>query len=199
MKMKKMVVAVLLAAGLAACSKSEVSGNASSSAEGPQASEVAVDLSTPDKALKSFWAMRDAVRHKQEDIFQQLKNKFKDAAAPLDKVVTEEIARSFSIRLTPFETFSRDMIDVKVESESRAVIVAVIKNTTPVPAGAEVTKFDEEHRRDGNRYKYVLENSRSGWRVAEIWEWDTYPTADWKKRFPMDNKPSVQSLTYTGF
>ena len=112
--------------------------------------------------------------------------------------MVESVARTFADVESPSvtETFSRDILEVKVESDSRAVVVAVLKNTTPIPQGAEVTKFDEERRRDGERYKYVLFKDQSGWRVAEIWEWSAYPSPHWKKSRPGDGKPTVPSLTY---
>lgn len=160
--------------------------------------KVNLDLATPDKALKSYWAVRDSVRAKQVEIFSQNKDRFQSAEAQMSAVADGAVAKSFSFDITPIDTFSRDLIDVKVESESRAVIVVVIKNSTPIPAGAEISKFDEELRRDGERYRYILEKNQTGWRVSEIWEWSTYPSAEWKKKLPRDGKPHVPSLTYEG-
>ena len=118
----------------------------------------------------------------------------------LGTTMTPDVARGYidGEGNRTFETFARDILEVKVESESRAVVVAVIKNTTPIPAGAEMTKYDEERRRDGERYRYILQRDSGSWRVAEIWEWETYPTPKWKKARPGDGKPSVPSLTYEG-
>ena len=160
--------------------------------------KVNLDLATPDKALKSYWAVRDSVRAKQVEIFSQNKDRFQSAEAQMSAVADGAVAKSFSFDITSIDTFSRDLIDVKVESESRAVIVVVIKNSTPIPAGAEISKFDEELRRDGERYRYILEKNQTGWRVSEIWEWSTYPSAEWKKKLPRDGKPHVPSLTYEG-
>ena len=96
------------------------------------------------------------------------------------------------------ETFSRDLIDVKIESESRSIITTTIKNTTPIPAGAEVSKYDEESRKDGDRFKYVLEKNQAGWRLAEIWKWQSY-SSRWEKRHPGDGTPHVHSLTMDGY
>ena len=193
--MKKFTIctAVLLAT-LTACSKTEplLSERKVSSVK------VNLDLSTPDKALKSYWAVRDSVRSKQVELFAQNKEVYQSAAAQMSEVADGVLAKSFSFDIIPLEIFSRDLLDVKVESESRAVIIAVIKNSTPIPAGAEMSEFDEERRRDGERYRYILEKNQTGWRVSEVWEWSTYPSDAWKKIKPDDGKPHVPSLAYNG-
>jgi hypothetical protein len=160
---------------------------------------VQIELGTPDKALKSYWAVRDSVRGKMRELGIQIKEQIKAAEAQMNAVAEGSLLEYSNSRdAAPLETFARDIIDVKVESESRAVVTAVIKNTTPIPVGAEVSKFDEERRRDGERYKYVLEKTQAGWRVSEIWSWETYPSSDWKKMLPHDSKPYVPSLTHNG-
>jgi hypothetical protein len=188
------ICAVVLLVGLIACSKTEPPPSQRKIA----AANVTLDLATPDKALKSYWAVRDSVRAKQVELFAQSKEDFQSAEAQMSAVADGALAKSFSFDTIPIETFSRDLIDVKIESESRAVIVVVIKNSTPIPAGAEMSKFAEEFRRDGERYRYILEMSKAGWRVSEIWEWSTYPSNEWKKIRPGDSKPYVPTSVYVG-
>ena len=194
-KMRKLTIctAVLLVT-LTACSKTEPPLPVNK----VTLTKINLDLATPDKALKSYWAVRDSVRAKRAELFAQSKEGFQSAEAQMSEVADGALAKSFSFDTIPVETFLRDLIDVKVESDSRAVIVAVIKNSTPIPAGAEMSKFNEERRRDGERYRYILEKNQTGWRVSEIWEWSTYPSAEWKKTRPGDGKPNVPSLTYNG-
>jgi hypothetical protein len=119
----------------------------------------------------------------------------------LEVVMVEPVAREFPDFASNIvnETFSRDILEVKVETGSRAVVIAVLKNTTPIPQGAQVDESDERWRRDGFRYKYVLLKDDVGWRVAEIWEWEPYqPHPDWRKRIPLDTNPGVPSRVYGG-
>lgn len=189
-------IAILVAAsfmGLSACSKTEAPLQAGRLIQ----AKVQVDLTTPDKALKSYWAVRDSVRAKHSELFSQGIAEYRSAEDQMSSVADGVLAKTFASDVLPIETFSRDLIDVKVESESRAAIVAVIKNSSPIPAGAELSKFDEERRRDGERY--ILERSQTGWRVSEIWEWSDYlPKNDWKKTRPGDGKLHVPSLVYEG-
>lgn len=159
---------------------------------------VQIDVTTPDRAIKSYWALRDAIRAQQVELYRQALPGYRANETRLASVVDSVVGASIARREAVLETFSRDIVDVKVESESRAVIVAVIKNSTPIPTGGEMSTFIEQRRRDGERYKYVLEKSNDGWRVAEIWAWETYPKPDWYKKVPVDRKPYVGWLTSDG-
>lgn len=164
----------------------------------PVRSEVALDISTPDKSLKSYWAVLDDMRSNYHELSKRLLSQYRSVEQRVPLVAAGGLTKDIQSGIGVFESFSRDIVEVKVESDSRAVILAVVKNVTPIPAGADVTKFDEEKRRDGERYRYVLERDQTGWRVAEIWEWERYPSADWKKSRPRDPRPSVPWITHRG-
>lgn len=187
-------VGVVMAVALVGCTKVQ---EQAARALDPQTQKVAIDASTPDRALKSYWAVRDAVRSRKREIFDRAALPAMVAAEEvMESVATGDLRDAFAEKAARKFNFARDITDVKVESESRAVILAVIRNTTPVPAGASMTRFDEERRRDGQRYKYVLEKAVAGWKVAEIWEWESYPKPDWVKRLPFDKTPHAESMTY---
>lgn len=159
---------------------------------------VQVDMSTPDKAIKSYWSVRDAVRKSQDDIFRRSIESYRNASAQFEDVLTGELAKAWSTKPSSFETFERDILDVKIETESRAIVTAVIRNTSPIPAGADVSRFVEQRRLAGERYRYVLEKTGSAWKVSEIWFWDEYVKRDWSKKYPRDGKPLVSFLTIEG-
>jgi hypothetical protein len=155
-----------------------------------------VDTSTPDRTLKSYWAVRDYVLQRERLLAVNALPQYESAEHLLDTVASAPVAASERRRPPPIETFSRDIVEVKVESESRAVALATIKNISPIPPGAEVSRFDEERRRDGERLRYVLEKEGSRWRVAEVWTWESYGTPGWKKALPVDGRPYVPVLVY---
>jgi hypothetical protein len=141
----------------------------------------AIDVSTPDKALKSYWAVNDIERQRLQGVHREHHAKVEAVRAQRKDVMTGTLVASLKVREYPLETFTRDIIEVKVESESRAVIVTLLKNTTPVPPGAEVSDFSQRYRTNGERFKYILEKDQSGWKVAEVWEWEAFQNAGWKK------------------
>jgi hypothetical protein len=150
------------------------------------------DTSTPDRTLKSYWAVRDYVLQRERLVALDERPKYEAARRVLDTVAAAPVASAERHgRVGPIEVFSRDIVEVKVESESRAVATAIIRNISPIPPGAEVHRFEEEQRREGERLRYVLEKEERGWRVAEVWVGETYPTAGWKKAMPVDDKPYV--------
>jgi hypothetical protein len=85
------------------------------------------------------------------------------------------------------QTFAREVVNVDMESPTRAVVLARIRNTTPIPPGATPTESDVKRRRDGEVVRYILEKDTTGWRIAQAqqryieggeWSnrWDTTPT-----------------------
>ncbi|PZP91144.1 MAG: hypothetical protein DI587_36340 [Variovorax paradoxus] len=91
------------------------------------------------------------------------------------------------------QTFDRTIEEVKVESESRAVVLVRIKNTTPLIPTEVPDKWDTEKRSKGDLYRYVLEKAGDNWRVAEVWEFADY-ISTWERRAPTDYR-SPPSLT----
>lgn len=89
----------------------------------------------------------------------------------------------------------RTIQEVKVESESRAVVIANIRNTTPIPAGAQPDKYDTERREHGELFRYVLEKSGTSWQIAEVYMRDELRLygGDWRKILPItsDYVPST--------
>lgn len=162
------------------------------------ANNTTIDVSSPDKALKSYWATRDAYLLAGRAIEADMLPRFQKIAESLERVMGAELAASVAPRARDVESFSRDIEEVKVESETRAVIMAVIKNSTPIPPGVQPTQRDEEERRDGHRYRYLLERDQRGWRVAEVWRWATYPRHDWEKMLPYSARRAVETSTYSG-
>ena len=171
---------------------------APSAVKSPKIEPQAADASTPDKAIKSYWAISDFVQMQRNQFGKSVEQQYRESEKPLATVTTKQlfVSRFDQDSAAAPETFVRDIIEVKVESESRAVILTMIKNTTPIPAGAEVSKFDEERRR-GEKFRYVLERDQTGWKVAEVWSWRDYD-GKFFKLWPGDGKPSVPSSTFGG-
>ncbi len=163
------------------------------------AAPVEIDMTTPDRALKSYWKVQDQIRAAYFEHDKAQLSAYHRIQAPAERVMTGAAFNGIKLKPVEFSTFIRDIIDVNVESESRAVIIASIKNSTPIPAGAELSKYDEKSRNEGEKYKYVLEKSPPGWQIAEIWDFKTYTTPpDWSRMIPGDGKPFVSTETYEG-
>lgn len=136
------------------------------------------DASTPDRALKSYWSLLDwinANNHAVRKINRQSKD-YKESAAALKQLAVPRIAgENEESYEAPLYVYSREIVTANVETESRAVVMATIKNVTPLAAGVQLDPKDQERREKGTPYKYVLEKDNTGWKVAEVWEAGSYP------------------------
>ncbi|MCG3185941.1 MAG: hypothetical protein IOMNBAOH_00483 [Rhodocyclaceae bacterium] len=191
---------VLITAGCGGNNTEQAKPEAKSSSASAQISTpVDIDITTPDRALKSYWKVQDQIRAEHFAHYNAQLPTFHRTQASAEKVMTGTAFNDVKVKPGTLESFTRDIIDVKVESESRAVIIASIKNSTPIPAGAELSKYQEQSRNEGDKYKYVLEKSQPGWQIAEIWDFKTYTSPPgWSKIIPGDGKPFVSSSTYEG-
>lgn len=142
-----------------------------------------IDVSTPDKTVKSLWAVIDwrsamGVEEGQRYI------KTSDSLTWLklqEQLNAKEITASITANMA-IEKYSRDIVQANVETESRAVVVAIIKNITPLPADAVLSKYQIKARDEGSRIKYVLEKNASNWQISEAWVWDEYSNGFRKSR-----------------
>jgi hypothetical protein len=108
----------------------------------------AIDLSTPDRALKSYWAQKDwlqaVARLELEPVMKRNTLLYRDN---MPTVTMGEVSEYFSTAsVQEDERFHREIISVKQETDSRAIVLAKITNITPIPSGAEPTKEELESK-----------------------------------------------------
>lgn len=164
-----------------------------------KAPELKIDTTTPDKTIKSYWAVMDAMRAWNAEFGKKHTKDVSEASGKLPDVMTASLAKPYRSQPEEPETFDRDIIKVEMETESRATVIAKIKNTSPIPEGAKPSSADDVSRRmEGEPAKYILEKTDKGWRVAEVWEWDTYPSPGWRKERPFEDKPKYPTYTFYG-
>lgn len=119
------------------------------------------------------------------------------------KVAQEDVLRT----LTPKEivcredVYDRDIQEVKLESETRAVIFVKVKNVTPVPAGADPDEYDKQYRKNGFRFKYLVEKTSEGWKVSQVYKYDEinlkYLKKDpWEKLYKVSDKPYYPAFVH---
>mgnify|MGYP000157851375 CR=1 FL=1 len=184
---------------LAACVVSALvvgcGGGGTSTASTPAATPslpASVDASTPDQALRAYWQAKDA---ESQVFLQHLKDYRSSAvAAPVLARLTQLTDERLFWRLPEPERFQRDILEVKVETPTRAVVLALIKNTTPIPEGAEVTDYARSERENGGRVKYVLSGDGKAWKVAEIWTLGYKDSQTFEKSSPSDRQLASSSI-----
>lgn len=181
------LVAVALLVGCG----NQTSGSGAPVAKAEQAADMppppVIDTTTPDKAVKSLWATIDWTK-----AFVHAKG-----ARPLtaEEVTLKKLQAQLSvpaiaspkIEKGQLEQYSRDILKADVETESRAIVLAQVKNVTPLPADAVLGQYELKAREQGERVKYVLEKTAGAWQISEAWVFQDY-NAEWRKARPSEAK-----------
>lgn len=216
MGIKLVVFSVGLAVSLAACNPSKK--NAEQSQDAPVSKPVSiptvtVDLSSPDRTLKTLFALQDLVeanryneaiktQSEKEDDTSNKTVFLRSANQLFDGLAKQAFDRRFASRnVYPLEVFEREILKITNETETRSVATVNIKNVTPLSAGAVPSEYDKKRRTQGKDYQYVLTKTSQGWKIEDIKEWD-YEVGTYRESFVriyqlrrVNDGPSVPSLT----
>lgn len=195
--MSRFVVVAVLAAVMAACApeKPIQLSESASTARPPQPKP---DLSTPDRALKSYWAKKDwherLMWQAEDDFRKKVVAKLPAKGEVLATVVTAELLAYWRWHDKQISLYhddkQREIESVKQETESRAVALVRIRNVSPIPEGAKPDSYQIKVRERGEMFRYVIEKEGPDWKIAEVWENHEYPLgprkqySDLAPRFP---------------
>jgi hypothetical protein len=142
-------------------------------ATAPSARAQHVDLTTPEAALRSYWRMQDALDSiaaamvtgpAERDPFSATRQAYESTFA----------GRAREMLAAPFvrQTYAREVQAVDSAGPARTLVMAVIRNTTPLAPGAALTHEQEELRAEGQQFRYVLEREGDAWRITQVQMWD---------------------------
>lgn len=128
------------------------------------------NLNSPDNAVKSWWALNDAV---QQFVNEGCKrNDWRNEAIVLARLSisaggTKEFFQAPDDCI--LDTFDRKIERASVETDTRAVVMANIKNNTKLPEGVSLANSSKEDVEKGISYKYVLARESDKWYVDEVY------------------------------
>lgn len=153
------------------------------------------DLSSPDNALKSWWKYLDAVEKRQFENCGKYLERTSSRENYYSGFTTGEAFNVNSNRLKGcvLDTFSREIQEVKQETETRAIALVKIKNTTQ--SSMTPSADDKAAREKGAIYRYLIEKEKGEWKVSQVYKFSTYsfdkndPWQPEYKRYP-DSYPS---------
>jgi len=162
-----------------------------------------VSIESPDAVVKSYWALQDwGMHHELQEysesfpphITQRLKSlrsaKQKIAAGPYGdaEIETEKrLDHIFRDTRQITQIIERDIIEVKTESETRAVVHAKIKNITPIPHDFKMEANDQERREYGCDVQYITEKINGQWHLTQAL-YRRYSESVWIKRWQTSAK-----------
>ncbi len=124
----------------------------------------------------------------------------RDSLEHLSEVAQEDVLKSMSPSesLCYVTTTERDIQEVKIETETRAIVFAKMKNNTPPPEGSIPTEHDKKWRAEGERYKYLIEKTQDGWKISQVYKFDKFADLQkrdvWEKVYQVQLTPSYPSL-----
>lgn len=142
-------------------------------AQAAKEGDLEVRAKTPDEAVKTWWRyidLREAAA--VEDCKATVAKPKRPFQLRLKEIVGPEIAVNYDgskVRCT-LDVFQREIDKVDVETETRAVVYATLRNATPIEPGVVPTEKDIKTRAEGEKFKYVLEASDGGWKIVQIFD-----------------------------
>ncbi|WP_367372251.1 hypothetical protein [Pseudomonas lini] len=132
------------------------------------------DLSSPDNALKSWWRFLDADDQRSYESCQKYFENQPAREKYYSAFTTGDVlsVKTNQIRDCRLDSYSREIQEVKQETETRAVVLATIKNTTS--SSMNPTETEKADREKGSTYRYLIEKDSSGWKISKVFKLSTY-------------------------
>jgi hypothetical protein len=162
-------------------------------------SAFAVDLSTPDRALRTYWRIRsmsDTIGQPVDTTAVRYRN-WQRADTVLARVYGGDALAEYTRTRQPAQRhrYTREILAVEPESETRATVLARIRNVTPVPPGAVADEYAARRRAEGDVYRYVFERDSAGWKLVQVLT-KSYPgDMTWRTYFQAEDL-TVPTWTY---
>lgn len=174
-----------------------------------------LDVQSPDRLIQSYWAVNDWLNANHCKLFRVVApndsevRDFEEALAVIgagDYLASQRKQVEQSRKPCAGESaysYQRDIIEVKPESETRSVVLAKIKNVTPIPVGMTLQRSDLAQRNYGEDVKYVVEKTADGWRLTQAWArgLDIISalrggdrTEEWEKVWNVDDEKDVAKM-----
>lgn len=192
--MKRFAAVSLAALAISGClEKSQQDEGLAKAVAGIERSDVSAN--SPDVAVKSWWRVKDAGAVMYVEACKSLVKTEAPYLAKLSELSTPDIYSGRNCSKTP-DTFDRQITKVEVQSDTRAIVMAQIRNTTPPDEGAVLSEDDKARKEAGEAFQYVLERNGIGedWKIAKVSNMPSW-ARDWEVLFKKP-KPSTNRWVY---
>ena len=164
---------ILLGIFLVGCDREYSVGTTAPSSQISAANSIPqLDSSTPDRALKSYWAVKDFLNaldgQREVELCAGREKDFARLGKDVTTVMGWDVLTwhiNWAKQQCSSPRYGRQIEDVKTETESRAVAIATITDTREL----EGVEPDE-----GEQFKYVLEKEGANWRVTQVFQYDKF-------------------------
>ncbi|RRV49589.1 hypothetical protein [Pseudomonas sp. p106] len=166
--MKGMVLVGVASLALAGCFDKGETNTALSGAK-KAVSEIKVSNVSPDMTVKSWWALKDAGIRLNDELCTELVKSRAELEEKTKAIADDELNFGTTCS-TVTDRYERKIESVDVQSDTRAIVTALIKNTTPPDPGASLDSEEQANKEKGYAFKYLLERSdaNSGWSISQV-------------------------------
>lgn len=151
---------------LAACPSSPAD------AEARRAKPPQPDITTPERALKSYWALIDWFHWANETHAKSAGTSPPQLHELMATVSTGDALKSFHVYTPRRGPLERTLERVTRDSDRSAQVLAHIRSQREAAPGITPTPIELFERETGGEYRYELRNDGGGWKVAEVWRVD---------------------------
>lgn len=129
------------------------------------------DLSTPENALRSYWALKNWEHETLKMEVGKLRAAGYVAVAPYITKVTSGAAHRYfdALKDFPDEVLDRHIDQVSDGRGGQAIALVTIKNVSAIPADVKPTEAQLREREQGRKFKYVLVADGKDWKISEVW------------------------------
>lgn len=176
--MTKLSALLAIALALTGCNKEQDTPWTRLQAAAPQPSAA---TNTPDATVKSWWQARDD----RANFGAKVCDEMRELYGPVDRTllslaasnITDDIADPDRCAPT---VYSRDITKVDIQSDTRALVQAHVRNATPPSKGYTMDEDDKQRKGKGRRMQYLLErqDAQQPWKVTQIYSSDRYCVHD---------------------
>lgn len=192
--MKRYVAVCVAALAISGCfEKGQQDDGLAKAVSGIESTEISTN--SPDLTVKSWWRVKDAGAIMYIEACKSYMKTEAPYVAKLSELSTSDIHSGRNCSGAP-DTFDRQITKVDVQSDTRAVVMARIRNTTPPDEGAVLTEEDKARKEAGEAFQYVLErkDSSAEWRIAQVSNMPSW-ARDWEVLFKKP-QPSTNRWVY---
>lgn len=175
---KKLPALLAIALALTGCNKEQDTPWTRLQAAAPQLS---LSTNTPDSTVKSWWQARDA----RVNFSARVCVEMRDLYGPVDQALISLAAGTISNDFADPErcaptVYSRDITKVDIQSDTRAIVQAHVRNATPPSKGYTMDEDDKQQKGKGRRMQYLLErqDAQQPWKITQVYSSDRYCVHD---------------------
>ena len=160
------------------------------------------DTSTPDFALKSWWAYLDEQQSYDFRACERYSSEISDFRKAQGLILAGDPLKSRTgvDRGCKIQQVDRQIKKVHMETETRSVVEVLMKDAVGPQPDEKVPSYAKNEVEQGFQFRYVLVKTPEGWRIEDVQRWNesmVYLKRDpWQREYKIEPKSYFFHLGY---